>query len=274
MSEVQKHRKSGKAKGQENEPPIVNKTKKQDGKGIVQQSPILVAGQEISAIVVNLDRRPDRWERCQKQFGKMAPWLTFERFSATNGSKVPIPSTEVALQWNTTRNQRYVKLSQGSGYQAGIVLDLSPGERGCAHSHIQAWRRCSESDLPLMVLEDDAKMTPKFTERLSKAIEDLPDDADVLYMGYCKAAPFRRSINKVLAEAEYVWTTVGYIIVPKAAKKLLSKLPVDQPVDNFMAWNCSQGFIKSYCVKPVIVNQAGGWNEDSDIRHSDEAAWK
>ena len=44
-----------------------------------------------------------------------------------------------------------------------------------------------------------------------------------------------------LQKAEYVWTTVAYVISPLGAKKLLEVArPINQPVDNFMAWQAKK----------------------------------
>ena len=44
----------------------------------------------------------------------------------------------------------------------------------------------------------------------------------------------------------YVWTTVGYVIWPSAAKTFTRLLPMDMPVDNFMAWEAREGRLNSF----------------------------
>jgi len=117
---------------------------------------------------------------------------------------------------------------------------------------------------------DDAAPTENFTEVLERALVVLPQDAHILYLGYSQAAEWRREISADVVEAEYVWTTVGYIIWPAGARILLGRLPVDQPVDNWMATACAAGAVKSYCVRPKIIRQADDWNVNSDVGHSDE----
>jgi len=123
------------------------------------------------------------------------------------------------------------------------------------------------------VLEDDAAPTADFTEVLGRALTALPQDAHVLYLGYSQAADWKREITPDLVEAEYVWTTVAYMIWPAGARILLDRLPIDQPVDNWMATVCAQGGIKSYCVRPKVIRQADAWNVNSDVGHSDEMYW-
>jgi len=236
--------------------------------------------QKLSAIVVNLDRRPDRLVDCQKKLTQHCPWLDSERFRASDGKLDVITENDVTLSWNTARNVQYQKLratrkgwNDLDSYKVKD-LDHSPGERGCSASHIRAWKHCldaaGDTEKPLLVLEDDAAPTENFTEVLERALAVLPGDAHILYLGYSQAADWRREISADVVEAEYVWTTVGYIIWPAGARVLLSRLPVDQPVDNWMATACAAGALKSYCVRPKIIRQAEDWNVNSDVGHSDE----
>mmetsp|Transcript_47653 Transcript_47653/g.111527 ORF Transcript_47653/g.111527 Transcript_47653/m.111527 type:complete len:383 (-) Transcript_47653:126-1274(-) len=234
----------------------------------------------IKAVLINLDRRPDRLAECSKRLETHCPWLQYNRMRASDGKIDTITSEEVSNSWHTGRNVVYQKIrSRRKGWDdlhTYVIreLPMSAGERGCASSHIRAWRHCIDvcsPSQPLLVFEDDAVPTQEFTEGLSRALASLPSDADVLYLGYSQAAEWRRHVSPELVEAEYVWTTVAYMVWPEGAHKLLSKLPVNQPVDNFMATLCADGDIKAYCMRPKIVHQADGWNVKSDVGHSDEA---
>merc|ERR1719409_1938727 len=63
------------------------------------------------------------------------------------------------------------------------------------------------------------------------------------------------------------------MVWPKGARTLLSRLPIDGPVDNWMAGLGAAGDIKAYAVRPKIVLQADAWNVNSDVGHSDEQYW-
>jgi GR25 family glycosyltransferase involved in LPS biosynthesis len=222
-------------------------------------------------------------EGCETRLGAFCPGLLYTRFHATDGRQTVIPAEEVVHQWHTGRNVVYQKLRAiRKGWNdldsyAERELQLSGGERGCASSHIRAWRHCLEqargTNKPLLVLEDDAAPTAEFWPSLQKAVAALPDDAHVLYLGYSQAADWRRELSEELVESEYVWTTVGYIVWPEGARVLLSNLPVDQPVDNYMAALNASGDVKAYCVRPKVVRQAEPWNVNSDVAHSDEHYW-
>eukprot|EP00928_Gymnodinium_smaydae_P070383 TRINITY_DN54228_c0_g1_i1.p1 TRINITY_DN54228_c0_g1~~TRINITY_DN54228_c0_g1_i1.p1 ORF type:complete len:382 (-),score=66.76 TRINITY_DN54228_c0_g1_i1:145-1290(-) len=238
---------------------------------------------ELEASVISLARRPDRFAACQARLRAYCPWLQFSMFPACDGKIETMSETEVTSSWHTGENVVYQKrraIRKGwddlDSYQVR-QLAMSPGEKGCAVSHIRCWRRCLElagdTDRPLLVLEDDAAPTPEFTALLTRAMAALPSDADVLYLGYSQAAEWRREMSAELVEAEYVWTTVAYIVWPSGARRMLSALPIDQPVDNWMASMCAKGSLQSYCVRPKIVRQADAWNVNSDVAHSDEQYW-
>merc|ERR1712107_36615 len=76
--------------------------------------------------------------------------------------------------------------------------------------------------------------------------------------------------GEVLMQPSYLWTTVGYVIWPAAAKKFIELLPMDMPVDNFMAWHVKENNVKGLSVQPACVRQANTWNIGSDVAHSDD----
>jgi len=238
--------------------------------------------QDLKTIVISLARRPDRMEGCAARLAKHSPGLQGKYFRASDGRKDVIGEDEVTARWHTGKNVAFQKLRAirkgWDDLDTYVVreLDHSAGERGCSSSHIRAWRHCLEtcsSDEPLLVLEDDAAPTADFTEVLARALPALPKDAHVLYLGYSQAADWKREITPDLVEAEYVWTTVAYMIWPAGARILLNRLPIDQPVDNWMATVCAEGGINSYAVRPKIIRQADAWNVNSDVGHSDEMYW-
>lgn len=237
----------------------------------------------LKTIVISLERRPDRMQGCAARLAAICPQLQFRLFPAVDGRTTAIGTNLVTRSWDNSDNVVYQRIrSERKGWDdlhtyQERTMELSPGERGCAASHIGAWRQCLEAgtDQPLLVLEDDAAPMPDFAAILKRALAALPDDggAHVLYLGYSQAAHWRRELSPELVESEYVWTTVGYLIWPAAARFLLSNLPVNQPVDNWMATFCAKGELKAYCIRPKLIRQSDAWNCGSDIRHSDENYW-
>lgn len=78
---------------------------------------------DLKALVVNLDRRADRWARCEEMLKKETPWLPYERFSASDGSKVEIPEGEICTIWNTNHNAEYGDYDEWVFDAPGTPLD-------------------------------------------------------------------------------------------------------------------------------------------------------
>jgi len=237
---------------------------------------------DLSALVVNLKRRDDRWERVSTMLETELPWLNFERFYATDGKENPIPDDEVAPKWNTGPNSFYGEYEDVFGKDGkllhsaesfrnpGVEYLFSPGERGCAHSHYRIWQKAAESDKPTLVLEDDVKLNfarssgdgecngKIFTQQLNLGMEEAKKSADgfdVLYLGWSghRAGNFRYfkeaegPQSPIVRRVEYVWTTVAYVLCPEGARKLLNAAsPMNQPVDNFMAWEAHEGRLNAF----------------------------
>jgi len=221
----------------------------------------------LRASVINLDARTDRWERLQKSVRKQARWLPLDRLSAVNGKKAPPSLKEVTRTWSTAR------LAQLFHWYKSMTITMSPGERGCCASHVKAWRLAAKGKGPLLVLEDDAVALSSFESSVAQAIAEAPRGTGMVWLsskdrGYPKPLEGK----KVLMKPHYVWTTVGYLIWPAAARQLLRMLPMDMPVDNFLAWHIREGKILAYSVKPAAVRQAQTWNVGSDVPHSCDVA--
>jgi len=242
---------------------------------------------------------------------KHAPWLNVEFFRATDGKADVIPEEEVAKTWNTKCNSLYgayeevmdkegkVLHTAAEFADPGVDYEFSPGERGCAHSHHRMWQRVAELDGPLLILEDDVQIEfdrsgggrmngEAFRERLELGMKEATArSADVLYLGWSgfRDGNFKHNTgargkkSSIVRRAEYVWTTVAYVLWPAGAKKLLERArPMDQPVDNFMGWESREGRLSSWVLLDAgdaddtwaggIVTQLD-FIGDSDIKKSD-----
>jgi len=228
----------------------------------------------LRTLVINLKTREDRWHHMEQRLAPLQNngTLAVRRLSATSALAQSVSRADVAEEWLTDRNAEHVIF-----FYSGSNLSLTESERGCAMSHIRAWREVADSNdqRPTLVLEDDAVLSDDFGTRLTSTLEQaqkVSGEVDMLYLGYIPAETSDIEIQPGLVQVKYVWTTVAYLLWPHGAKKLLSALPVDQPVDNFLAWQANSGRILSLAIVPKIVTQENPWDINSDIEHSDEKA--
>ena len=102
---------------------------------------------------VNLDRRPDKWELCLKEFAK---WdLNVERFSAIDGT----------LHWK-------------------IEHKVPPGSIGNCLSKIKIIELSKERKYKsVLILEDDVEFQDDFRHKFLKWSNEVPKDWDMLWIG-------------------------------------------------------------------------------------------
>ena len=106
-------------------------------------------------VCINLDRRPERWQRMQRAFAEQ-DIRNVRRVSAIDGLAVPIPAN-----WIHT-----------------------PGAYGCLRSHVQVVREARDVGASsVLIFEDDAVFDPQFKEKFATIVQELPRDWDMLFLG-------------------------------------------------------------------------------------------
>ena len=185
--------------------------------------------------------------------------LTLVRHRAVNPAAGDIVSEkDCARQWETTLNAQF-----DHSYLPGRTLLMSAGERGCAASHIQLWRRLLELDLPAaIIMEDDVVLHPDFRTHYEILLSQLPADYDILYLAYVNGYPAPHFRGE-LFRGVYVWTTSAYVLSNQGARRLLEHLPVDGPVDNYIAKLMCYSHIKTFLPANPTVTQLG-WIQTSN----------
>ena len=103
--------------------------------------------------VINLDRRPDRFETFKKELSKY-DINDVEKFSAIDGSKIEI-----------------------------INSPILSGELGVLESHLEIIRKCKEENIKnVLILEDDVYFTDEVLN-LDDYMSKVPSDWDFIYFG-------------------------------------------------------------------------------------------
>lgn len=216
---------------------------------------------------INLDKRVDKWRQMQSEAKKIGyRWHDkLERIAAVDGH---------AILENELLDTREIRRE----YPDDANRNLSAGEIGCALSHITLWRQLAESpgtESTMLILEDDcifahSKGRSRFARACVTAIEQLPEDWSFFYLGL-SARGTRTYLNDVNNEnvqatidpmdppiliyrPEYGYHTHAYALRKEAAGILLNHLPIQGPIDVWLAEN--KWFdLPVYCA--VIANE--GW---------------
>jgi hypothetical protein len=120
------------------------------------------------AFVINLDKRPDRWDLSTKRI-KEAGWTNIIRWRGVNGSD----QEEMDGVWTKLDIEKKL---DGFGNVGG--------KQGCYLAHVSLWKHIMELDLPVVtILEDDLFFQEGFTSLAPMYWNRTPRDFDVLFIG-------------------------------------------------------------------------------------------
>ena len=123
----------------------------------------------MKALVLNLERRPDRKEL----------------FDSTNGNKLSYQYSEYTWDGNDVTYEKLKELGFNTNKNWIDPIEethLTKGEVGCFLSHWYAWMYCVEYNEPLLILEDDAVVTDRF--HVDKIATKINEGYNLVYLGW------------------------------------------------------------------------------------------
>lgn len=126
---------------------------------------------------INLDRRPDRWER----FQRVCPFDDVERWPAVDGQTIEVPESWTKRMHSKRANGAY----------------------GCYLSHMMLIAHCVQMNYPqVMIFEDDAVPALDFMPKYEQFIAELPAWWDMVYLG---GELLQRQENKPIRVSDNVY---------------------------------------------------------------------
>lgn len=171
-----------------------------------------------------------------------------------------------------------LKCSPASWFTAG------PGAWGCYRSHLQILENSLSEGLDnYLVFEDDAEFVEGFADKFSAALELLPDDWDMLYIG---GQHWRTEhgkpvcVNEKILKAFNVNRTHAYMIsrrgMPVIYRHLnnISGWAGGHHIDHHLGVLHESGIINVYATEPWLVGQAAGQSDICGQRRLQTAFWK
>jgi GR25 family glycosyltransferase involved in LPS biosynthesis len=201
-------------------------------------------------LVINLDRRPDRWRHVSRELdrildrgGRPISSIT-RRFSAVDARYLDVESlrSDIETDYHLT-DQLTVEPEPNLSdtHLETVVIEMTPQEIAVALSHIAVWRLIAAGDVKYtLVLEDDAFFRRGFPGQFDAAwaaflrLSDPVRPTDLFYLSYSEA---RTGIERSLAAGlvrrpdRGVWQLSGYVLSKPGAEKLLDLLPARGPID-------------------------------------------
>lgn len=219
---------------------------------------------KIKNIIINLDRRPDRYEKFLKESVKTG--INFERYSAVDGK---------LLKW--TRQMDSIFDTCDYSYRRGIV--------GCALSHIDLTIKLlqdNEYDV-YFIVEDDIEFTDDFTQKYKLVLDQLiSKDWGICYLGHHYYHSQKNEHNQsrtITPEIEKLSVTeslrksmggtFGYLINKKGAKILLDYISRTGMVNAIDTMQQKTGDLMGvyYSVPNIIFSELQDSNSDIQSRY-------
>lgn len=187
---------------------------------------------------INLDSRPDRWEKSKIEFDKHG--IKVDRISAIDGKK----------------------------------LNISPnpeGVKACALSHLHVLKLAKYLGLDnYLILEDDIEFHENFVNLFNEIKEQIPNNWDLLYLGANHY--WGQNLQKIsdhIYKCEYSVAAHAVGIKHTVYDLFIEKLnDLSKPCDMHFAE--AQAYINAYVIVPHLAWQKEGY---SDIQYQNMNYW-
>ena len=139
----------------------------------------------------------------------------------------------------------------------------SQGEVGCYLSHLQILKDFVLSKQKhCLILEDDIHLEKNFKIDLRDALQECPQDWDLLYLF---AIPKQKKLSTTIKEKKYIlkaprlWYTCAYLVSQKGARKIINNIQPMRatPIDEHFGELVTQNKLQAFIAKKKITNNIG-----------------
>lgn len=190
--------------------------------------------------VISMIGADKRQEQITAQLNRLE--LEFEFFQAVNGRLL---TNEERMQHCDEKWQRRY---------TGRVF--SPGENGCALSHINVYRKIVNENIDkALIFEDDAWITPSLKDILA-SINEQKISFDILLLSECQTGKMVCRFNySSVRPFHFGYFTHAYCISKEAAQKMINTLYPIAHVADCWRWLKIHNIVQIYAITPVLVTQ-------------------
>lgn len=200
------------------------------------------------AYYINLDEDVKKKQYFEEEIKKSYVHRICKRFDAVIGKYLDIRLIPDTIITQHAKNEVLEKKQKVYG------ISLTYGSLACALSHYFIYKECAVATKPYLIFEDDAILDREFDHHLSGILKAIPDDYDILYLGYNEIPGFGKDkISEFISKPKGLITGLyGYILSNSGAKKLLGTIfPLNKQIDSSISDNI--GKFTTYCSTQRIV---------------------
>ena len=135
-------------------------------------------------------------------------WINLDN-AVENAEQMKVQFDELGIKKHKRLSAREIEPPPGTSRETYHYV-------GCAQSHIDILE--NEPEVPLLILEDDAKFVPEW---YSPIIDGIPEDADAIYLGvsHGDGRYFAQDIGNNLAKIKGVFATHAILYLTEKYKK-------------------------------------------------------
>jgi len=215
---------------------------------------------KIPVVCINLDRKPERWERLQSQAGFSEFPAGIQRWSAKDAKTIDVNSDKnISLTVRRNIEKRRRRAHEDIGNVGAI---------GCYYSHLSVAEWFLRQNAPVvLVLEDDIKMSTGTFRKLKEHVANTPllqDSSkwDIWNLGawswdYTSIDEYNRKINAFYLNHAYLMTKSGARVLVDNA------FPIIIQYDGYMSLLAQLSMLRLFGSKKYLITQWGDQKSDT-----------
>lgn len=224
--------------------------------------------------VITLRRATDRHAHIQKEL----KGLDYELFYGKDKQEFSVEELQQKGIYNEALARRHHRY--GKPMPAGMI--------GCSWSHVEVYKTIIQNNYQrVLILEDDVVINRETVSIWPQAVQELPQDWELLYLGFAEKETvpplafvkkavyhvqrlfgglnyshttisnlYPKKAGTYLSKAGYHDCTHAYGLTQSGAKKLLAlQTPISFFPDNLLAHAATNELLKAYIIQPKLINQ-------------------
>jgi GR25 family glycosyltransferase involved in LPS biosynthesis len=206
--------------------------------------------------VVHYTKLTERRSVIERQFNEISKNLIFiEDFDAE------VITNDIINEWYQPSEieweERNNKLWRRKGLPTPAFRRINMAEISCTIKHIKAMELIAQNG-DGFIIEDDVLLKENFVENFNKAIDELPEDWDVIMIGAGCNMHVPSTPDKLFYKVSDPATRCldSYLVSQSAAQKLIKTIKPFQTISDWeLAWQLHLNNLTTYWLEPSLCVQ-------------------
>lgn len=209
--------------------------------------------------VLNLQRRLDRRLHIQNEFTKSNRLNnSYEIFTAVDGNLIDSNGSHDIITIDALS-----RINNPSDHEYG--LHFNTGSLAILYSYMNLCSEAETNQHTYLIFEDDITISDTFDSDLQLIQNELPEDFDLCYLGYCVGSDckFEPYTDNLVIPKGQLNCLYGFLLSPIGAKKIMQMKPFEYQIDTQLYLNFNN--MKVFCANNKLVNCNQEFSSDGQI---------